>query len=54
MQKDFKAGRLRPVVGRGQGGETTYTSVDGELLNLVKVRARESRVPRAAVLRVLD
>ncbi|KAL7409931.1 ribonucleases P/MRP protein subunit POP1-domain-containing protein [Mrakia frigida] len=51
MRKDLDGGRSK--VGRGgwmMGGGGTR----GELLNLVKVRGRESRVCRAATLEVLD
>jgi len=49
MRKDLDAGRSKIVRGGliGAGGR-------GELLNLVKVRGRESRVCRAATLEVLD
>lgn len=48
MQKDLDGGRTKIVKG------LLASAKPGELLNLVKVRGRESRVPRAATLRVLD
>ena len=52
MRKDLDGGRSKVgrggLMGGGAGGNR------GELLNLVKVRGRESRVCRAATLEVLD